>query len=108
MIYSYRASEPAVCMAYVAIEEENPFPFIASILKGYNEVNPLNKYELNSIIYLMCIRLCISITMAVYRKKLFPKNEYLIVSEMKSRKFLKNMLDEDLNKWSNRLIEYSR
>ena len=107
MIYSYRASEPAVCMAYVAIEEENPFPFIASILKGYNEVNPLNKYELNSIIYLMCIRLCISITMAVYRKKLFPKNEYLIVSEMKSRKFLKNMLDEDLNKWSYRLIEYS-
>lgn len=107
MTYSYRASEPAVCMAYVAIEEENPFPFIASILKGYNEVNPLNKYELNSIIYLMCIRLCISITMAVYRKKLFPKNEYLIVSEMKSRKFLKNMLDEDLNKWSNRLIEYS-
>ena len=107
MIYSYRASEPAVCMAYVAIEEEDPFPFIASILKGYNEVNPLNKYELNSIIYLMCIRLCISITMAVYRKKLFPKNEYLIVSEMKSRKFLKNMLDEDLNKWSNRLIEYS-
>ena len=107
MIYSYRASEPAVCMAYVAIEEENPFPFIASFLKGYNDVNPLNKYELNSIIYQMCIRLCFSITMAVYRKKLFPKNEYLIVSEMKSRKFLKNMLDEDLNKWSNRLIEYS-
>jgi hypothetical protein len=41
-------------MAYIAIDEENPFPFIASILKGNNEVNPLNKYQLNSIIYSKC------------------------------------------------------
>jgi len=71
-------------------------------------LNPLNKHELNSIIYLMCMRLCISITMAVYRKKLFPENKYLIVSEMKARKFLKKMLDEDLSKWSNQLIEFVR
>ena len=108
MIYSYRALEPAVCMAYVAIDNEDPFSSVASILKGYHELNPLNKHELNSIIYLMCMRLCISITMAVYRKKLFPENKYLIVSEMKARKFLKKMLDEDLSKWSNQLIEFVR
>ena len=92
----------------VAIDNDDPFSSVASILKGYHELNPLNKHELNSIIYLMCMRLCISITMAVYRKKLFPENKYLIVSEMKARKFLKKMLNEDLNKWANQLIEFVR
>ena len=106
MIYSYRVLEPAVSMAYVAIEKDNPLPLIASILKGYNEIMPLNIYELKSVVYLMCLRLCISISMATYRKKMFPKNKYLIVSESKARNFLINMLDDNISKWENELTEH--
>lgn len=108
MIYSYRVLEPAVSMAYVAIEKDNPLPLIASILKGYNEIMPLNIYELKSVVYLMCLRLCISISMATYRKKMFPKNKYLIVSESKARNFLINMLDDNISKWENELTEHVR
>jgi len=106
MIYSYRVLEPAVSMAYVAIEKDNPLPLIGSLLKGYNKIIPLNFYELKSVVYLMCIRLCISISMATYRKKLFPENKYLIISESKARKFLINMLDDDITKWESELTEY--
>ena len=106
MIYSYRVLEPAVSMAYVAIEKDNPLPLIGSLLKGYNKIIPLNIYELKSVVYLMCIRLCISISMATYRKKLFPENKYLIISESKARKFLINMLDDDITKWESELTEY--
>ena len=44
MIYSYRVLEPAVSMAYVAIEKDNPLPLIGSLLKGYNKIIPLNIY----------------------------------------------------------------
>ena len=106
MIYSYRVLEPAVSMAYVAIEKDNPLPLIGSLLKGYNKIIPLNIYELKSVVYLMCIRLCISISMATYRKKLFPENKYLVISESKARKFLINMLDDDITKWESELTEY--
>ena len=106
MIYSYRVLEPAVSMAYVAIEKENPLPLIGSLLKGYNKIIPLNIYELKSVVYLMCLRLCISISMSTYRKKLFPKNKYLVISESKARKFLINMLDDDITRWESELTEY--
>ena len=54
----------------------------------------------------MCLRLCISISMATYRKKMFPKNKYLIVSESKARNFLINMLDDNISKWENELTEH--
>ena len=75
MIYSYSALEPAVCMAYIAIDNKKPFSLIASLLKGYNSTNPLSIFELESVVYLMCLRMCITVNMSVYRKQLFPEND---------------------------------
>ena len=44
--------------------------------------------------------------MATYRKKLFPENTFLIISESKAWKFLINMLDDDITKWESELTEY--
>ena len=44
--------------------------------------------------------------MATYRRKSFPENKYLIISESKARKFLINMLDDDITKWESELTEY--
>ena len=106
MVYSYQVVEPAVCMAYVGIESSNPFRSMGKVLKGYHSVIPLNSFELNSIIYLIVMRLCISVTMAAWRKEIFPKNKYLSVSEKRAWEFLRKLAKEDLNLISEKIIKY--
>ena len=107
MIYSYIACEPAVCMSYVALDKEEPLEPIAQVLKGFHEKFLLTSSELLAVIYMVCMRSCITVTMAAYRKKLFPENNYLSVSEDQAWDFLKKMQYEDLHNWSNELVAYA-
>ena len=108
MVYSFTVFEPAICMAYIAINEERPFSAIADLLKGYSSIHALDRIELYSAVYLMCLRLCTSVTMAAWRKKIFPNNEYLTISERSAWTFLKKMQNEDLDIWSKRLVEHAK
>jgi len=71
-------------------------------------VSYLSLEEIKAIIYLVCIRLCISVTMAKYRSELFPENKYLMVSNIEAWKFLYFMYQEDLDTWSKKLVQYVR
>ena len=106
MVYSYQVTEPAVCMAYLGLEKEDPFTPMAQVLKGYHSCFSLNNSELKSVIYLVCIRLCISVTMSAWRMKLFPENKYLAVSQKPAWDLLRKLENEDLKDWSNRLIDF--
>jgi hypothetical protein len=106
MVYSYQAAEPAVCMAYLGLEKENAFTPMAQVLKGYHSCFSLNYSELKSVIYLVCIRLCISVTMSAWRMKLFPENKYLAVSQKPAWDLLRKLEKEDLENFSDRLIKY--
>ena len=107
MVYSYQVTEPAVCMAYLGLEKEDPFTPMAQILKGYHSCFSLNNSELKSVIYLVCIRLCISVTMSAWRMKLFPDNKYLSVSQKSAWDLLRKLEKEDLKKFANHLREYA-
>ena len=106
MVYSYQVTEPAVCMAYLGLEKEDPFTAMAQVLKGYHSCFSLNNLELKSVIYLVCIRLCISVTMSAWRMKLFPENKYLSVSQKPAWDLLRKLENEDLKDWSNRLMDF--
>jgi len=106
MVYSYQAAEPAVCMAYLGLEKEDAFMPMAQFLKGYHSCFPLNNSEIKSVIYLVCIRLCISVTMSAWRMKLFPENKYLAVSQKPAWDLLRKLEKEDLEKIADRLTEY--
>ncbi|MEA1881626.1 MAG: phosphotransferase [Candidatus Marinimicrobia bacterium] len=108
MIYTYVALEPSVCMAYVALEKDDPLASISEVLKGYHRTFELNKYELGSVIYLMCLRLCIIVTMAAYRKSLFPDNDYICVTENQAWDFLTKMKNENLAKRSGEIVTYAQ
>tara|TARA_S200000501_G_scaffold43131_2_gene34912 strand:+ start:7797 stop:8807 length:1011 start_codon:yes stop_codon:yes gene_type:complete len=108
MVFSLHALEPAVCMAYIAMNEEAPFELIASLLKGYSLTKALSEKDLESVVYLMCLRMCVTINMSVYRRKLFPENDYISISEDSARNFLNLMRDDDTIKWSKNLCEYVR
>ena len=105
MCFSFQAAEPAVAMAYVALDANNPFISMRQILKGYNESFKLSEREIKFTIYLVCLRLCISVTMSAYRKKLFPQNKYITVSEASAWEFLKYMRSQDILGWSENLYD---
>ena len=98
MVYTYIACEPAVCMAYVALGKDEPLEPIVQVLKGFHERFPLTFLELSALIYMVCIRLCITVTMAAYRKQLFPDNKYISVTENQAFDFLEKMQNEDLHR----------
>ena len=108
MIYTYIVCEPAVCMAYVALGKEKPLEPIAQVLKGFHEKFPLTHKEFSAVMYLLCLRLCITVTMAAYRKQLFPENKYISSSENLAWEFLERMQNQDLKKWSDQLVEYAQ
>lgn len=107
MVHSHQALEPAVAMAYAALDNDDPFASITSMLRGYHSMYPLTKNEVLSTIYLMCSRLCITVSMAAWRKRLFPENTYLTISESSAWSLLRMMEKEDLSVWSNRLVEHA-
>jgi Ser/Thr protein kinase RdoA (MazF antagonist) len=98
MAHTFLSSELAVAIAYLILEEENPQEKIKAVVGGYQTVLPLRDEEIESLIYLICIRACITVVTANFRKKLFPENEYITVTEPQAWKFLRNFADRDLRK----------
>ena len=107
MVYSYRALDPAICMAYIAQDNDQVLPYISSMLCGCRSACHLNQMELNSLPYLMCLRLCITVLMAAWRKRLFPKNKYLTISEKPAWKILRGMETINLQEWSDKMIRHA-
>ena len=97
MAYTFLASELAVAITYLILEDEYPQEKIKVVVEGYQSVLPLRKEEVNSLIHLICIRACITVVTANYRKKLFPDNDYITVTEPQAWKFLMNFADKDLS-----------
>jgi Ser/Thr protein kinase RdoA (MazF antagonist) len=108
IVHSYIIVEPAVCIAYAVLGKKNPFEIVCDILRGYCNSSQLSEVELKLAIYFVCIRLCISVTMAKYRSEIFPENEYLMVSNIKAWEFLQFMFYEDLRSWSNKVVQNVR
>ena len=104
MVHTYIICESAVCLAYLVINNPDPIDLTAELIKAYQTVFPLTELEISVIIYFICLRLCISVTMAAYRKQLFPDNKYITVTEDQAWVFLRKMKNVDLQGWSDQVV----
>ena len=98
MAHTFLACELAVAISYLILEDENPQEKIKAVVDGYQIILPLLSEEIDSLIYLICMRACLTVVTANYRKKLFPDNKYISVTEPQSWNFLRNIADMDLRK----------
>ena len=98
MAHTFLACELAVAISYLILEDENPREKIKAVVDGYQIILPLLAEEIDSLIYLICMRACLTVVTANYRKKLFPDNKYISVTEPQSWNFLRNLADMDLRK----------
>ena len=104
IIKTFRVCEPAVCIAYLLLSRDEPVQIISDFLNAYQSVYTITKLEVDVIIHFICLRLCISVTMAAYRKKIFPENQYLRVTEVQAWDFLKKIKQVDLEYYSDQII----
>ncbi len=81
MVWTARACEPAIAMTYPMMTAEDPLAAGAEVLAGYHDSSPMDRAEIGSVPYLVEARLCVSVTMSSFRRRLDPENAYLSVSE---------------------------
>ncbi len=93
MVYTYTISELAIALTYAIFDRDDPLATASHIVRGYNEIIPLTESELEILFYMICARLCISVTMSASRKVTEPDNEYLSISEKPAWRLLEKLLE---------------
>jgi 4-aminobutyrate aminotransferase-like enzyme len=91
--HTFLINELAIASAYLMCEKREPLTAVASLIKGYNRIIPLQENEIEVLYYLVALRLCISVCHSAESKKLNPGNAYLTESEEKSWRLLNKMLE---------------
>jgi 4-aminobutyrate aminotransferase-like enzyme/Ser/Thr protein kinase RdoA (MazF antagonist) len=81
MLHSYAICELAVGAAYAMMGKNQPLAAAAPIVAGYHEVYPLSELELEVLFEMICMRLCLSVTISAHQQKQEIDNEYLKISE---------------------------
>lgn len=91
LTYSYVLSELAVAVAYAMLNKERPLLAASHIVCGYNSILPLSDEELSVLFDLICLRLCMSVCICAYQRKLNPYNPYLTISEKPAWELLQKL-----------------
>jgi Ser/Thr protein kinase RdoA (MazF antagonist) len=99
MVWTARACEPAIAMMYPMMTADDPLVAAAEVLAGYHESQALERAEIRLIPHLIEARLCVSVTMSSYQRRLDPDNAYLSVSEAPAWRLLDWMSTTPPARW---------
>lgn len=94
-----------IAAAYHLTDSGDPLDRALHFILGYNKVTPIEAVEADILVDLMTARLCTSITMQMWRVKLFPENrEYLMINNRFSQDTLKHINSLDVNVLRQRIV----
>ncbi|MCP5098586.1 MAG: aminotransferase class III-fold pyridoxal phosphate-dependent enzyme, partial [Chloroflexi bacterium] len=81
MVYSYTIAELAIAIAYAVLDKPDPLTTATHIIKGYHAAYPLLENEIDALFGLVCLRLCVSASMAAHNMAQRPDDPYLAISQ---------------------------
>ncbi|CAN5535403.1 aminotransferase class III-fold pyridoxal phosphate-dependent enzyme [soil metagenome] len=81
MVHTYTICEVAIAAAYVMLDKADPVAAAAQVVGGYHSAYPLTELELSVLYPLICMRLCMSVSLSAHQRALEPDNSYLSISE---------------------------
>ena len=92
VVYSSLINELAIAITYAILGKSRPTEWACHIIKGYNEILPLEQKEIELLYYLIAARLCTSVCNSAYNKTKNPDSEYIIISEMPAWEMLERWI----------------
>jgi len=81
MVHSYTVGDPAIAIAYAVLNRADPVAVASRILAGYHSEYPLEEKEISALFGLVCLRLCMSASIAAHQQQQRPDNAYLSISQ---------------------------
>ena len=93
MVHTCTVCELAIAIAYIIFDKEDPLEAAVPIVQGYHETFPLTELDLEVLFYLICARLCTSVTLSAYQHNLRPDDNYLTISERPAWALLEKLLE---------------
>jgi len=94
-LYNPTINELAIALAYAMREMPDPLGAGAEVVAGYHSVRPLSNVELSVLYPLVCGRLCISVTMAVERRRIDPQHPDWFISEGRAWRLMERLYEID-------------
>jgi ethanolamine-phosphate phospho-lyase len=92
VVYSSLINELAIAIAYAILGKSKPTEWACYVIKGYNEILPLESKEIEVLYYLIAARLCTSVCKSAYNKTQNPDSEYITVSEKSAWEMLEKWI----------------
>ncbi|PCJ48441.1 MAG: hypothetical protein COA74_08580 [Gammaproteobacteria bacterium] len=86
-----QVNDLAITLAYSLLGEDDIAMASAKIIAGYDREFTLEDEEREILYYLMAMRLVTSITMSSHSAKLYPDNDYILISQKPARELLKKL-----------------
>ncbi len=81
LLYTRTVFELCIASAYALLDKSDPITAAAQVAAGYNTVSPITGLELELLYNLICMRLCISVTISARSADQVADNQYLAISE---------------------------
>jgi 4-aminobutyrate aminotransferase-like enzyme/Ser/Thr protein kinase RdoA (MazF antagonist) len=81
MVHSYTVADPAVAIAYAALNAADLMACACAVLRGYHRTNPLLESEVAAVFDLVKLRMCLSAAIAATQQTQRPDDEYLGISQ---------------------------
>ena len=107
-VYTCYLFELAIMLAHGMCGKENPVEFVGPMFKGYRDMIPLSKAELNCLYYAVLARLCLAAVNGEYHTTLEPWNTYLLTIPPEGWKLIslllslgKKNVESKLGLWGN-------
>lgn len=106
MVHTPLIMDLAIASAYHLGETGDPLGQAVHFIDGYNQVLPIQAIEAEILFELMAARLCTSITVQMWRVKLYPENsEYLLMHNARARTTLKHFTSSATEKSRRRIMQ---
>ncbi|MCB0180337.1 MAG: aminotransferase class III-fold pyridoxal phosphate-dependent enzyme [Anaerolineae bacterium] len=93
MLHTYTICELAIATAYVMLDKPDPLATAAAVVSGYHQALPLTEPELAVLYDLICLRLCMSVTISAHQQQREPDNDYLSISQKPAWALLERLLE---------------
>jgi len=102
MVRSQTVNELAIACTYAGLGSEDPLEVAARIARGYHQKRALTETEVQALFPLMCMRLCVSVTISAIAAEEDPQNKHRQISNKAVRAALERFHSVDWRDTENR------